>query len=76
MVKPLNQQMMMQHGQLYRMKKDDDQSMVQYTTDFLNKTEQLEDAGINIPPELLSVMLLSSLPTEYESFCIAIESDD
>ncbi|KZC14392.1 hypothetical protein WN55_06998 [Dufourea novaeangliae] len=38
--------------------------------------EQLEEAGINIPDELLSIMLLNSLPTEYEAFCITIESRD
>lgn len=64
------------YKQLYRMKKESNQTMMQYTAEFLNKTEQLDDAGIRIPPELLSIMLLSSLPREYESFCIAIESRD
>lgn len=31
---------------------------------------------MKIPQDLQSVMLLNSLPAEYESFCIAIESRD
>ncbi|KZC13720.1 hypothetical protein WN55_06210, partial [Dufourea novaeangliae] len=38
--------------------------------------EELEEAGIRIPNELWSIMLLSSLPAEYENFCTAIESHD
>lgn len=36
----------------------------------------LEDVGIEIPSELQSIMLLSSLPEDYENFCVAIESRD
>ena len=64
------------YKQLYRMKKESNQSMTQYINDFLSKTEQLGEVGIRIPDELMSIMLLNSLPTEYEGFCIAIESRD
>lgn len=64
------------YKQLYRMKKDASQSMTQYVHFFTRKAEQLEEVGIKIPNELLSVMLLSSLPSEYDSFCVAIESRD
>jgi hypothetical protein len=37
------------------------------------KAEQLTEAGINIPDDLLSIMLLGSLPQEFESFTVAIE---
>lgn len=49
------------------MKKESTQSMTQYTNEFLSKAEQLEEAGIKIPDELLLIMLLNSLPTEYKS---------
>lgn len=50
--------------------------MTQYVTDFTRKAEQLEEAGIEIPDELLSIMLLGSLPAEFENFSVAIESRD
>jgi len=37
-----------------------------------SKAGQLEEAGIEIPNELLFIMLLNSLPEEYENFSIAI----
>jgi len=61
------------YKQLYRMRKESSQSMTQYVRSFVRKAEQLEEAGIKIPNELLSIMLLSYLP-EYDSFCVAIES--
>ncbi|XP_071648509.1 uncharacterized protein [Temnothorax longispinosus] len=64
------------YKQLYRMKKEPGVAMSKYVNDFTSKAEQLEEAGIIIPPNLLSIMLLGSLPTEYESFCIAMESRD
>ncbi|KMQ84176.1 retrovirus-related pol polyprotein from transposon tnt 1-94 [Lasius niger] len=57
-------------------KKDASQSMTQYVHSFTRKAEQLEEVGIKIPNELLSVMLLNSLPSEYDNFCVAIESRD
>ena len=64
------------YKQLLRMEKEPDIAITQYVSKFTNKAEQLEEAGIKIPDELLSIMLLSSLPTEFENFCIAIESQD
>ena len=64
------------YKQLYKMKKDESESMTQYISTLQNKAEQLEDAGIKLPDELLSIMLLNSLPAEYENFCVAIESRD
>ena len=60
------------YKQLLRMEKGPDIAIKQHVSEFTNKAEQLEEAGIKIPDELLS-MLLSSLPTEFENFCIAIE---
>lgn len=64
------------YKQLHRMKKSTGQSMTQYVHSFTRTAEQLEEVGIKVPDELLSVMLLSSLPTEYDNFCVAIESRD
>lgn len=64
------------YKQLYRMKKDPDTSMAKYLNDFTSKAEQLTEAGINIPDDLLSIMLLGSLPEGFESFTVAIESRD
>jgi len=50
--------------------------MTQYVADFARNAEQLEEVGIKIPNELLSIMLLGSLPTEFENFSVAIESRD
>jgi len=50
--------------------------MTQYVSDFVHKAEQLETAGIKLSDDLLSIMLLTSLSTEYENFCVAIESRD
>lgn len=64
------------YKQLLRMEKDPDTTMSQHVTDFCRKAEQLEEAEIVIPNELLSIMLLGSLPAEFENFSIAIESRD
>ncbi|KAL0270210.1 UNVERIFIED_CONTAM: hypothetical protein PYX00_007688 [Menopon gallinae] len=44
--------------------------MAQYINGFSSKGEQLGEAGIELPEELLSIMLLSSLPEEYENFSV------
>lgn len=58
------------------MEKNSDSTMSQYVTNFCQKAEQIEEAGIVIPNELLSIMILGSLPTEFENFSVAIESRD
>ena len=60
------------YKQLLRLEKKPTISMTQYVTDFSSKAEQLEEAGIKLPEDLLSIMLLSSLPAEYDNFCVAI----
>ena len=64
------------YKRLLRMEKRTDITITQYVTDFTHTAEQLSEAGIVIPDELLSIMLLSSLPSEFENFCVAIESRD
>jgi len=58
------------------MKKKANVTITQHVNDFTSKAGQLEEAGIEIPDELLSIMLLNSLPEEYENFSIAMESWD
>jgi len=57
------------------MTKLSDVTMTQNVNDFERKAEQLEVAEIKLPDDLLSIMLLASLP-EYENFSVAIESRD
>jgi hypothetical protein len=64
------------YKQLLRMKKKANVTITQHVNDFTSKAGQLEEAGIEIPDELLSIMLLNSLPEEYENFSVAIESRD
>lgn len=64
------------YKQLYRMKKESGITMNTYINEFTSKAEQLTEVGIKIPDDLLSIMLLSSLPNEFENFSIAIESRD
>ncbi|CAK9827078.1 Retrovirus-related Pol polyprotein from transposon TNT 1-94, partial [Anthophora retusa] len=64
------------YKQLIRMEKKRDMSMTQYVNEFSSKAEQLEEVGIKLPEEVLSIMLLSSLPPEYENFSVVIESRD
>jgi len=64
------------YKQLLRMEMKSNLSIAQHVNEFTNKAGQLEEAGIEIPEELLSIMLLNSLPQEYENFSIAMESRD
>jgi len=50
--------------------------MTQHVIEFITKAEQVAEAGIVIQDDLLSIMLLGSLPTEYENFIVAMESRD
>jgi len=49
-------------------------TMTQYVTDFVSKTEQIAEAGIEILDELQLIMLLDSLTIEYENFILTMES--
>jgi len=58
------------------MEKKPNVSITQHVNDFTTKAGQLQESGIEIPNELLSIMLLNSLPEEYENFSVAMESRD
>lgn len=55
------------YKQLYRLKKNSQQSMTQYIDKFIHKIEQFEESGIKLPDTVLPIMLLSSLPVEYDT---------
>lgn len=50
--------------------------MVEYLNTFGDISEKLADIGIQIPEELLVIILLSSLPKEYENFVVVMETRD
>jgi len=56
--------------------KESNMTMTQYLINFVSKTEQLGEAGIEILDALLLIMLLGSLPIEYENFIVAMELCD
>ncbi|KAL0270911.1 UNVERIFIED_CONTAM: hypothetical protein PYX00_008181 [Menopon gallinae] len=64
------------YRQLLRMQKESHVSISEYINEFSNKIKALEQAGIHMQDELLTVMLLSSLPAEFENFVVAIETRD
>lgn len=64
------------YKKLYRMRKDGSQSMQQYLTEFSLTNSQLVESGVTIPDDLLKIMLMESLPREYESFVAAITARD
>lgn len=61
------------YRELYQSRKNPDQSMAQFVNDFQQRADMLADVGVVVPQELLSIMLLSCLPEEFENFRVAIE---
>jgi len=58
------------------MKKKTNVTITQYVTDFASKAERIAEAETEILDKLLSITLLSTLPTEYENFIVVMESRD
>lgn len=58
------------------MKKESSQTMAVYISSFCTVAEKLEESEIQIPVELLSIMILNLQPPKYENFCVVIESRD
>ena len=59
--------------QLFRMKKSPNQGMAEYINDFMTKIDKQVEAELEFPEDITGIMLLNSLTSEYETFCIAIE---
>lgn len=51
-------------------------NIVQHINEFTEVFEKLKEVGSEIQEELLSIMLMSSLPKEYDNFVIAMETRD
>lgn len=69
---PLRQSVLFK--QLYRLRKTSNQSMTQFINEFIRIAEQLNECDMKLPENLLAIWLLNSLPSEYENFCVALES--
>lgn len=50
--------------------------MKEYLDTFFDIVDKLNQMEISIPDQLLSILILYSIPEEYESFRIAIESQE
>jgi len=61
---------------LMQMKIGDGEDMEKHIKDFSEVVHQLNEIAIDIPEEILSIILLSSLPNAYDNFVIAIEARD
>lgn len=62
--------------QLLALKMIEGKTMEKHLSDFADLSEKLLQIDIKIEDELLAIILLSSLPIEYENFVVAIESRD
>lgn len=62
--------------QLINLKMVEGASITSHLNSFFVLYEKLYEIDIKLPDELLSIILLSSLPKSYENFVVAIESRD
>ena len=60
--------------QLTRMEMKSDRDMAEYINEFYKIVERLEETDIALPKKLTGLLLLNSLPSEYETICVAMES--
>lgn len=61
---------------LVRFKYDESVDMEAFLMDYTSTVEQLTELGIIIPDEVLVILLLASLPDDFEHFVTAIETRD
>lgn len=62
--------------QLVNLKMLEGTSMATHLNAFFGLSEKVAEIDINLPDELLTIILLSGLPKSYENFVVAIESRD
>lgn len=62
--------------QLMNLKMVEGSAMPSHLNSFFDLSDKLNEIDIKLPDELLSIILLSSLPRTYENFVVAIESRD
>lgn len=64
------------YKQLLNLNMKEISNMVEFLNSFSNIVDRLNEVGIQIQDELLSIILLSSLPKNYENFVMIIETRD
>ena len=53
-----------------------DEKMSEHINKFSSIVDKLAEIGIDMNEELITIILLSSLPTQYEQFVVAMETRD
>lgn len=61
---------------MINLKMSEGSAMNAHLNSFFELADKLSEMDIKLPDELLTIMLLSSLPSSYENFVVAIESRD
>ena len=51
-------------------------NVVEHLNEFINVIASLAEVDVNVPDEMLIILLLSSLLKNYENFVVAIETRD
>lgn len=69
-------QKVMLYKKLMNLKMAENEDMAEYLNKFQNIMEKLADVGIELQDELVAIILLSSLPPNFENFIVAMESRD
>lgn len=64
------------YKRLINLKMTPNGNVVQHLNEFSEVYEKLHETGIEIKEELLTIMLMSSLPEEFDNFVIAMETRD
>lgn len=64
------------YKQLLNTRMADDGNMSEHINNFSSIVDKLGEAGIELNEELVTIILLSSLPTQYEQFVVAMETRD
>lgn len=58
------------------LKKADKDDVREHLNNFMDIVDKLADMGVDLHPDLVSIMMLYSLPATYENFRIAVETRD
>ncbi len=64
------------YKRLINLKMQENGDIVQHMNEFSELCEKLNGTGIEIKEELLTIMLMTSLPREYDNFVVAMETRD
>lgn len=64
------------YKKLTNLRMTENSNVVQYLNEFSEIYDKLKETGIEIQEELLAIMLMSSLPKEFDNFVIAMETRD